>query len=212
MRLYEKYRPRSWNEVVAQDKVVGQIRNLCKRGLSGHAYYLVGASGTGTTTIARLMASEFAGEREIYEVSGASLTPSAMKEIHVSIGPITLLRSAICYIIDSPDTLPREAIGQILIMLDRLPAHAIFIFTTRPRDHEKFIAKRANARLLLSRCIVLKLARRNLGNAFAARVKEIAEAEHLGGKPLASYLELARQERNNMRAMLQHVESGKMVQ
>lgn len=56
--LYEQYRPRSWSEVVGQDKALGQLEALRSRGgLAGRAYWVSGQSGTGKTTLARLIAS-----------------------------------------------------------------------------------------------------------------------------------------------------------
>ena len=57
-QLYEQYRPRAWPDVVGQDKVVKRIMALRKRGLAGRAYWLSGASGTGKSTIARLLAKD----------------------------------------------------------------------------------------------------------------------------------------------------------
>ncbi len=59
MPLYEKYRPDTWAQVVAQDKAVNALQRLSERvGLGGKAYWITGASGTGKTTIARLIAAE----------------------------------------------------------------------------------------------------------------------------------------------------------
>ena len=54
--LFEQYRPRAWSDVVGQDKIVARIQLLAKRGLAGRAYWLSGQSGTGKTSIARLIA------------------------------------------------------------------------------------------------------------------------------------------------------------
>jgi replication-associated recombination protein RarA len=66
--LTEQYRPKSWADVVGQDKLVQRIQGLAKRGLAGRAYWLSGQSGTGKTTIGRLIAAEVADEICIEEV------------------------------------------------------------------------------------------------------------------------------------------------
>ena len=63
---------------------------------------------------------------------------------------------------------------------------------------------------LSSRCLRLDLARRGLAEAFAQRAREIAAAEGLNGRPVEDYDRLAKQERNNLRAMLCRTEAGAM--
>src|SRR5688572_26496950 len=77
--LADKYRPATWEEVVGQDKVVSRLRALAKRGgLAGRAYWLSGQSGTGKTTIARLIAAEVADRFLIEELDAAALTVSEL--------------------------------------------------------------------------------------------------------------------------------------
>ena len=57
----------------------------------------------------------------------------------------------------------------------------------------------------------LELARRGLARPFAERARSIAQAEGLDGKPIGAYLELAKQCRNDFRAMLQEIDAGAML-
>jgi DNA polymerase-3 subunit gamma/tau len=61
-QLCEQYRPRGFEEVVGQDKVIRKIHLLAKRSLAGRGYWISGQSGTGKTTLARLIAAEVASE------------------------------------------------------------------------------------------------------------------------------------------------------
>ncbi len=74
MQLHEQHRPSCWSEVIGQDKVVKRIDALRKRGLTGRACWLSGQSGTGKTTIARLIAQEVASEWCIEEVDATDLS------------------------------------------------------------------------------------------------------------------------------------------
>jgi hypothetical protein len=73
MQLTEQYRPRVWEGVAGQDKVIGEIRKATRRGFGGEAYWLSSASGTGKTTIARLIASEAAYELATQEENGQDI-------------------------------------------------------------------------------------------------------------------------------------------
>jgi DNA polymerase III delta prime subunit len=79
MQLTERYRPASWDEVVGQEKVVARIKAIALRGLGRRALWLSGASGTGKTTIARLVARE--PQQHACDVTGCRVWGDAsMKE------------------------------------------------------------------------------------------------------------------------------------
>ena len=57
--LSEHYRPKTCAEVIGQEKAINKLQMLEKKGhLGGRAYWISGKSGTGKTTIARLLAAE----------------------------------------------------------------------------------------------------------------------------------------------------------
>jgi replication-associated recombination protein RarA len=79
MQLTEKYRPQKWADVAGQDKALSKCQLLIKRGLGGRAIWISGQSGTGKTTIARLLAAEIAGPDYITEWDASALTVAELQ-------------------------------------------------------------------------------------------------------------------------------------
>jgi len=213
IRLYDKYRPCNLAEIVGQDKAVAQVRSIITRGgFGGQAVWLSGASGTGKTTLARIIADTVADrfcttEYDAADQVGADEVRSIGDEMQYH----AMGKGGRAWIINEAHGLRAPIVRQFLGILERLPAHCVILFTTTREGEEKLFDGLDDASPLLSRCIRLNLTNQGLAKVFAARAHEIADREGLNGSPVESYIKLAQKHRNNFRAMLQDIAQGAMV-
>ena len=211
--LAEQYRPRSLDDVAGQDKAVRVLKALAVRGFGGRALWITGASGTGKTTLARIVAAEIASDWVIEEIDAGELTSARVRDIwsgFACYGPGKGGRALIC---NEAHILDAKTITSLLVELERIPSHCVVVFTTTTDGLESFIDKRADAGALLSRCILLPLSRSKLAAPFAERVLNGARAAGLAEPEttLEQAVKLLQECRNNCRAAWQAVESGALL-
>jgi DNA polymerase III gamma/tau subunit len=214
MNLYEKYRPQTFEQVLGQDKAIKQIRLAGKTGFGGKAFWISGASGTGKTTLARIIASMGADEFFITEFDSADcVTPSEVDEQErmMRLYGFGGGKSGKAFIINEAHGLRRDVVRRFLGILERIPSHVVFVFTTTKEGMNLFEDCQLDASPLLSRCVQVTLTNQGLAKAFAEHCQKIAQAEGLDGKSVQTYVKLAQKCKNNCREMLMAIETGDML-
>ena len=210
--LFEKYRPKSLGDVLGQDKAVKKIRLLLSHGWGGRAWWLSGASGTGKTTIARIIAQQGADPFYVTEYDSAdAMTASEFDRLEQDMYYLAPGKGGRAYIINEAHGLRKPIIRRLLGLLERMPDHVCIILTTTKMGESSLFEDQIDAHPLLSRCAKIELTNQGLAKAFAEHCQQIAVKENLNGKPLQSYIKLAQRCKNNCREMLMAVESGDML-
>lgn len=132
INLANKYRPRAFQDVVAQGYVKQILLNQLETGEIKHAYLFCGGAGTGKTTSARIFAKEVNnGEGTPIEIDAASNNGVENVRDIIEDSKFKSLDSKYkVYIVDEVHMLSTGAFNALLKTLEEPPTGTIFILCT----------------------------------------------------------------------------------
>ncbi|MBN1433761.1 DNA polymerase III subunit gamma/tau [Candidatus Fermentibacterales bacterium] len=161
-----KWRPQSFDEILAQEHVTVTLKNALDTGRIGHAYLFAGPRGIGKTTTARILAKALncvegptsrpcqkcdsclqitAGTHlDVLEIDGASNRGiDEIRDLREKARYATASGRYKTYIIDEVHMLTKEAFNALLKILEEPPGSVVFVFaTTEPRKVPATIVSR----------------------------------------------------------------------
>lgn len=213
MRLSEKWRPDKLDDVAGQPKAVDAVRGLLARGgAGGRAWWISGPTGTGKTTLGRIIARTLADPSAIVELCARELTADLLRELADSWAYYGFGKGGRALIVNEAHGLRADLIERFLQLTETLPGHVCVVFTTTKQGEERLFEDQIDAAPLLHRCECIPLTGQGFARPAAERCRFVAQAEGLDGQPLEAYVKLLQRPevKNSLRAALDLIEKGAM--
>ena len=219
MSLPEKYRPMTLDDMVGQREAVALLKRINP---TGKAFLIAGATGSGKTTAARIIAGMVAESWHIEELDAQDCSIECLRGIEREMAFKGMgAKIGKAWIINECHGLREMIVTRFLTLIERPEArNCTLIFTTTRRPQASLFAGMDDAGPFCDRCIRVPWAWHEyaptvagpLTKAFAERALTIARAEGLDGKPLEAYMQLALDCKHSLRAMLTRIEAGVMLE
>ena len=147
MELYRKYRPQSFDDMVGNETIIRTLKRDLAKKEHPHAFLLIGPTGCGKTTLARIIAKEVgAVKMDFREVDSADYTGvDNIREIRKQAAFSPLEGNAKCWLIDECHKLSNSAQNALPKALEEASESTYFILaTTDPQKLLKTVSGRCS--------------------------------------------------------------------
>ena len=131
--LHLKYRPKTLDEVVGQKEAVATLKEMLKNNRVPHSILISGPTGTGKTTIARILKSSLnVSDLDYREVNSADFRGiEVVREIRRGMGLHAITENGNrMYVLDEVHAISKDASNAFLKLLEDTPSHVFFVICT----------------------------------------------------------------------------------
>lgn len=198
--LADKYRPRRLQDFIGIPKPLAIMKALAKRPYSS-AWFSLGASGVGKSSLANALALEIVGEDttfNLHRIPSQACTVEEVVRVCEFCNYIPLNGQFHVVIVDEADRMSTAAQIAFLSILDNIPPKTIILFTAN--------SARGLEDRFLSRCRVLIFETESLAKELPIYLGRVYKKETRHSLPLAMCEKIAADSNYNVRDALMNLE------